>query len=357
MRHARALSLALLFTSSLVACSASSDREDSPVDTGVADTAVADTGSAIDSTVKDSGSADTGASDSGAADGGTADSGGAADTTSADTSPTDTGTADTGTADTGATDTGTADTGTADTGPADTTPADTAPTDTGAADTTVADSGVDASDTSTEAATFGSAPTCDGTVASGEYGSHVEGQNQYTSASQSWFLTWDDTNLYVAVANANVAEGAVLYLDKSPLSPPTSGSDTSGNLAGQVYDGAGFSSLGLRADLVVYVKDGYREYRTANGTGGWSAAVANTWGCFAKNGTTRELAIPWSAIGGRPASFAFFAYLVSGTGFVYGEAPTALPQGSVGTTATANAYFLVGNSAPGGSKPFATALP
>ncbi len=154
-----------------------------------------------------------------------------------------------------------------------------------------------------------------------------------------------------------MGEAAVVYLEKAPLTPATSGTNADGNLAGQTYDSARYSSLPFRADLVAYVKSGYREFRTADGSGGWSSATAGA-GCFASAGTTREFSIPWSAVGGRPASFSFFGYVVSGSGFVYGQVPTTVTAGAVGTSATAGGYFLVtDSSAAAAAKPFATPKP
>ena len=148
-------------------------------------------------------------------------------------------------------------------------------------------------------------PTVNGTITAGEYGTHTNGQNQQTSGGQTWYMTWDNTNLYVAIANASLTEAAVLYLDKNPLSPINGGSTTDGTIVGQLYDGTNFAQLQFKADLVVYFKDDYREYRTANGANGWSSPTTS-FGSYASSGSTRELAIPWSAIGGRPSSFAWF---------------------------------------------------
>ena len=50
-------------------------------------------------------------------------------------------------------------------------------------------------------------PTINGAISANEYGVHIDGQNQKNTASaQTWYLTWDDTNLYVAVTNANLAK-------------------------------------------------------------------------------------------------------------------------------------------------------
>ena len=99
-----------------------------------------------------------------------------------------------------------------------------------------------------------------------------------------------------------------------------------GNLTGFNYDGSSFSSLPFRAAFVTYVKNGYREYRNSDGSGGWGGSTAY-YGQYADNGSnqnTREVAIPWSAItgGGIPSSFVFFGYLTSSGGYVYGQAPT-----------------------------------
>ena len=66
---------------------------------------------------------------------------------------------------------------------------------------------------------------------------------------------------------------------------------------GNAYDGTNFAQLPFRADLVVYVKDSYNEYRTPNGSNGWNTQVSNTLSYSSTNGTVMEVAIPWSVIG------------------------------------------------------------
>ena len=197
------------------------------------------------------------------------------------------------------------------------------------------------------------AVTVDGTIAASEYGIHINGQNQQgTASSQIWYMTWDATNLYAGITASNTAEAAVLYLDKNPLVPINGGTNADGTLVGFNYDGASFANLQSRADLVIYMKDGYREYRTANGANGWSAATS-AFGSYASNAGTREVAIPWSAIGGRPASFAWFGYITSSGGFVYAPVPTENGTGAIGTAARYERYYLVSNATPGSeTKPF-----
>jgi glycosidase len=199
-----------------------------------------------------------------------------------------------------------------------------------------------------------STPTIDGLIGTGEYGTNNSLQNA-GNTGQTWYMTWDAANLYVGIVNANLSEGAVIYIAPNPQSPPTCCSNTDGSLAGFNYDGADFSSLPFRAKFVTYVKDGYREYRNSDGTGGWTGSTAN-YGAYASNGSnqnTREVAIPWAAItgGGIPASFVFFGYLTSSGGYVYGQAPADNPGAFVGTSATATQYFAVTNTGNGTSTP------
>ena len=96
-------------------------------------------------------------------------------------------------------------------------------------------------------------PAIDGSIGTGEYGTNNSLQNA-GNTGQTWYMTWDATNLYLAVVNANLAEGAVVYV----------GTGGSSSTIGKAYDGTNFSSLPFPAQFVTYFKDGYREYRTSN---------------------------------------------------------------------------------------------
>ena len=197
-----------------------------------------------------------------------------------------------------------------------------------------------------------STPNVDGSIGAGEYGSN----NQVgTNTAQTWYMTWDATNLYIGITNANLSEGAVVYITPNPPNPVTGGSNADGNLSGFNYDNASFSALPFRARFVTYFKDGYREYRTSNGSGGWSGATSN-YGAYAsnsQNGNMREVAIPWSAItgAGLPSNFVFFGYLVSSGGYVYGQTPNDNTGAFIGTSATYTQYYAVGNTGNGTSTP------
>ncbi|MBS1795411.1 MAG: carboxypeptidase regulatory-like domain-containing protein [Acidobacteria bacterium] len=193
----------------------------------------------------------------------------------------------------------------------------------------------------TAEAQFGT-PAVDGVISPNEYGVHIDGQNQQgTGSGQTWYLTWNNTNLYVAVTNANLAEGAVLAIDRNPVSPPNGGTNADGTLNALNYDSTAIGTLPFRADFRAYFKDGYRDYQTANGANGWNFG-ASGFGAYASGaGNVREFAIPWSTItgGGRPSSFLFTAYLSSGGGYIYGQVPSGNAGGT--TPGNWNRYFAV----------------
>ena len=197
-------------------------------------------------------------------------------------------------------------------------------------------------------------PTIDGAISpAGEYGSNNQ-LNNAGNTGQTWYMTWDATNLYVGITNANLSEGAVIYVTPNPLNPPRSGTNANGNLTGFNYDGENFSSLPFRAQFVTYFKDGYREYRTFDGNGNWSGPTS-FYGSYASGaGNVREVAIPWNAINGNnglPSSFVFVGFLTSSGGYVYGQAPADNPGAFIGTSATYTQYFAITNTGNGTSTP------
>lgn len=194
-------------------------------------------------------------------------------------------------------------------------------------------------------------PSIDGIIQAGEFGNN----NQIgANTGQTWYMTWDASNLYVGITNATLSEAAVVYIDANPINPPNGGANANGSLAGFNYDGTDFASLPFRAQFVTYFKDGYNEYRNANGSGGWGNQTSY-YGAYASNGSgsVREFAIPWSAVtgGGIPSSFLFFGYLTSSGGYVYGQVPTDNGGAFIGTSATYTQYFEVNSTANGASTP------
>ncbi len=192
-------------------------------------------------------------------------------------------------------------------------------------------------------------PTINGVIGTNEYGTHTNGQNQ----QGNWYITWDATNLFIALDGSNTSEGAIFYIDRNPLATVNGGTNSDGTLVGQAYDGTNFSRLPFRADFVTYFGNGYSEYRTANGSNGWSSNFTS-FGSYVDNGSNvREISIPWSTMGGLPSSFNFFGYVTSNAGVAYNQVPSGNPSASFGTSATANYYLTVSNTANGtATKPF-----
>jgi hypothetical protein len=193
-----------------------------------------------------------------------------------------------------------------------------------------------------------------------EYGNNEENIDRKTSGAVTWWMTWDDTNLYIATAGATLSDGTICYVDYNPIIPTNGGTNLDGNLSGVTYDGARYNTLPIRADFVVYYKDGTREYRRADGAGGWTAPVTS-FGQYASNinpsqnvqGNQREIGISWSNITGsaRPTGFAFLCYAVQPSGFVYGQVPLQNPGGFAGTNAVATHFFRIFNSIDPVNKP------
>lgn len=195
-------------------------------------------------------------------------------------------------------------------------------------------------------------PTVNGTIAAGEYGTHTNGQNQQTNGSVVWYITWNATDLYIGISGATAGDAAVFYLDFHCLSPVNGGTNTQGTLVGQSYDNTSFAELQFRADLVIYAKNSYREYRTANGSNGWSSSTVD-FGSFSNMGSTREFSIPWSVIGGIPSCFNWFGYVTNNSGSVNGTMPPENAGGSITNIARYARYYTVSSTANGAAtKPF-----
>ena len=122
----------------------------------------------------------------------------------------------------------------------------------------------------------------------------------------------------------------IIYRDKDPLSANNAGTQQRYALERINYDGTSFASVQLR-HFLGYVREGWLSGDwTADGSNGWSSPTSD-FGSYADNGSSvRESLSPWSVIGGQPSSFAWFGYLTSSGGFVYGQIPTENGGGIIG---------------------------
>ena len=226
--------------------------------------------------------------------------------------------------------------------------ADAAPTDSGGGDSSMmmmSDAGLDSGTDSGTDAGSGGGVTCDGVVSAAEYGGSA---HMYPSGTQNWYMTWDATNLYVAIDTANTSQAAVMYLDLGP----------GGATVGTLFDKTDLSMLPFGADLVLYFKSGYAGFFNNSGTG-WPTGNLMTNAAYkvCAAGTTRELVVPWSVVATAfgsdlPATFGFLGYVIGDNGYVYGQIPVSNPGGATAGDAGFSHYFAVSSTADGGSTPF-----
>lgn len=211
------------------------------------------------------------------------------------------------------------------------------------------------------------ASTVNGSIASGEYGTHTNGQNQQTNGAV-WYMTWDDNNLYIALSNLGNSSNSnnrkiLFYIDKDPLAPINGGSNANGNLTGFSYSNSNLGTLPFRADCFFSIETGYRQLNTANGSGGWSANNTS-YGIisFGSSNDVMEMSIPWSTItggGSRPSSFAWTGYVTDGNagGNYFFQMPLENPSGVIGssiptvTQAGFERYYTVSTTTVGSSTP------
>ena len=156
------------------------------------------------------------------------------------------------------------------------------------------------------------APVLDGVISANEYGDHSNGQNQQISGTATWYMTWDASNVYLAITNTDPWEAGILYFDVNPVIPVNGGALSDGSLSwSQDYDRTRLIQP-VRSDFKLYFKDSYNEFRYSDGSDSWGSAFQNTIASSANYFTnTIEIVIPWNSItnnNGRPESFNWFGY-------------------------------------------------
>jgi gliding motility-associated-like protein len=150
----------------------------------------------------------------------------------------------------------------------------------------------------------------------------------------NWYMTWDDTYLYLGKIGGNNTQGAVIYLRAEY--PGSNYTTTGFNYDGLVPEVSPMGGVNFTA----YLKDvqggnpQYDEFRTWSGAA-WSAPTTTLTPFFSTpaNGHNMEVRIPWSAItngNGKPANIRAVLYQVvpqatagctPAAEFVYAESP------------------------------------
>ncbi len=200
-------------------------------------------------------------------------------------------------------------------------------------------------------------PTVDGTISAGEYGNHSLGFNRYNDGARNWYLTWNNTDLFIATdGNGNPSDDEiVIFIDTDPQTPANGGSNANGALGGPGgFDGNNYGRLPFRANFVAFVRNFYNQHRTNNLTGGWNANVDNSPSISDfSSGTVQEVRIAWSIItgSGRPTAFRVFIYL-NGSDPYGGLSRFSLDDDfSDKLNLTARLYFDIANTNDGESTP------
>ncbi len=173
----------------------------------------------------------------------------------------------------------------------------------------------------------------DGVINPGEYGNHVNGQNQQVEGGTTYFMAWDANNLYFAFTGSNFNEAAVLYLDIDPQIPVNGGgTNANGSTQGLNSYDRNQMMLPFRSDFLVYFKNGYSEYRFDDGAGYWGGNFSFILTTGFNAGTnTAEVAIPWNTItngAGMPAVFNWLGFKVYDYGAATNGVYSATPNGN-----------------------------
>jgi hypothetical protein len=204
--------------------------------------------------------------------------------------------------------------------------------------------------------------------------------NNYSSGSTNWALTWNNTDLFVSINNANQSEPVSIYLDVDPIVPVNGGTNANGTLEGLNYDGYSTRpNLPFRADVCIYAHNGYREIFRRNSANGWTSLGGGNDGIcgsgtndYAGNGNgqyssndngngnggddRREFKISWARLQGtinggvRPTAFNWMGYISYNNG-MYAQVPVENYNGNnvIGNSNGIVRYFTVSNTDNGTS--------
>lgn len=201
------------------------------------------------------------------------------------------------------------------------------------------------------------APTVDGTIAPDEYGNHTDGFNRFNDGARNWYLTWNDTHLFIATDNngSPFSDELTLFIDTDPQTPANGGANPQGALGGPGgFDGNNYGRLPFRANFVAFVRNFFNQHRTHDGSGGWNTDINNSPSItdFASGGV-QEVRIAWSIItgSGRPAAFRIFFYLNGGDPYAGLSRFTLDNDFSNKLNLTARLYFDIETTNDGESTP------
>lgn len=173
------------------------------------------------------------------------------------------------------------------------------------------------------------------------------------AASVNWYMTWDDTNLYVGRMGGSNGEASILQVHAD-----YSGSSTSNRAKDYDFTAPEASRMG-GVNFAAYLKDSYHDYYTW-ASGAWVLGSVPLTPIFTQQGGTAhmELAIPWDAVtggNGKPMNIRLVLYQVVPPGncspvysFLYGESPWGTGLANDGPNMGVNDGIPTSPRQPGG---------
>jgi hypothetical protein len=205
--------------------------------------------------------------------------------------------------------------------------------------------------------------TIDGVVsgqsgaANGTNGGSWEQDEALPGNGVTWYMSWDDDNLYLARANGgNNGEPIIVYIQAKY--PGAVYSNTPQNYDNFIPDFSNMTTGGSDPsgiNFVLYTKTGYDEFRYWNGSS-WSEADNSLTPVY--SGGEFEIAIPWNKVtnnNGKPSNIRVVFYQTNGNGasiFAYAESPIGNPGGSVSNPTISKwwgGYSVIGGVSPAGT--------
>jgi hypothetical protein len=176
----------------------------------------------------------------------------------------------------------------------------------------------------------------------------VNEEGATSSGGSKMYMSWDDTYLYVGWFGGSPTQQHIIWLDTDPKSSPTTGTGSTSTFAyGNVT-----ATLPFTANAFINIQSNSNEYRNFSG-GSWSAGTTGSI-TTAENGNL-EAKIPWSLIGGKPASMYFLSYINDNTGctnngYIYNICPAQAGSDGCGSAKGFSTWHSA--TITGGQSPF-----
>ncbi len=194
-------------------------------------------------------------------------------------------------------------------------------------------------------------------AANGTNGSSWEQDEALPGNAATWYMSWDDNNLYLARANGGSNSEPILVYIQAKY-PGAVYTNTPQNYDNFIPDFSQMTTGGSDpsgVNFVLFTKDTYDEFRYWNGSS-WVGPDLSLTPVY--NGSEFEIAIPWNKItnsNGKPTNIRVVFYQTNGNYssiWAYAESPVGNPGGPVGNPTISKwwgGYSVVGGVSPAGT--------